>query len=142
MDNFKIDITAEGKTSLHKAIEIVFAHNAPGGKVESYQVVQLQSCPYTGIPESLNGKTALVLRWTKADQMKPDGPVNLLTKLDVAGAVDLASRWLAEQDYGRQPDHDGDNGKGWRVFTGNWGHVGNDHYAVCAILPEWAMYGK
>jgi hypothetical protein len=24
--------------------------------------------------------------------------------------------WLEEVDYGEEPDHDGANGKGWRVY--------------------------
>jgi hypothetical protein len=78
----------------------------------------------------------------KVEKPENNGPVNLPFKLDIEGASDFAWRWLAEQDYGKKPDHDGDNNKGWRIWTGGWGHVGNDHYAVCAILPEWAMYGK
>lgn len=36
----------------------------------------------------------------------------------------MISAWLASTaDYGGQPDHDGDNGKGWLVQTGSWGHV-------------------
>lgn len=142
MDNFKIDITAEGRSSLQKALEIAFAHNAPGKKVDSYQVLKLESTPYNSIPESLNGRTALVLRWIKEEKLKVDGPVNLPFKLDTEGATDFAFRWLAEQEYEREPDHDGSNGKGWRIWTGGWGHVGDDRYAVCAIMPEWAMYGK
>lgn len=140
MDNFRIDITAEGRPSLVKAIEIAFAHNAPGGKVESYELTTLESDVYTGIPESLDGARALVFRWSKEDGRKNSVPLPF--KLDAAGAADWAERWLGEADFGRQPDHDGHNKKGWRVFTGNWGHVGSDHYAVCAVIPSWAMYGK
>ncbi|MDR9781847.1 hypothetical protein [Rhizobium redzepovicii] len=138
MDNFHIDITAEGKTSLQKAIEIAFAHNAPGRKAESYSVVTLAKTVVNDLPHGLDGKTALILRWSGAE--KQLGAVNL--KLDVEGAVDFATRWLAEQNFGREPDHDGDNGRGWRVFVGAWGHVGGDHYAILGIVPSWAMYGK
>lgn len=142
MDNFKIDITAEGEASLRKAIEIAFAHNAPGSKIESYHIKKLENSSWYDIPESLKGETAIILRWIKAESFTEGGPVNLPFKLDSAGAADFAIRWLAEQDRGPEPGHDGSNGKGWRIFTGAWGHVGNDHYAVCAIVPAWAMYGK
>lgn len=142
MDNFRIDITAEGEASLRGAMELAFAHNAPGGKVESYRVAVLTGTSWNGIAEELDGRTALILRWTKEKTRKEDGPVDLPFRLDAAGAADFASRWLAEQDFGREPDHDGDNGKGWRMWTGPWGHVGDDRYAVCAILAEWATYGK
>lgn len=142
MDNFHIDITAEGQGSLIKAIEIAFAHNAPGQKVESYRIIEVKPTPYNGINESLSGKTALVMRWTKPEAGDKSGAVALPFKLDAAGAADFARRWLDDFPFGREPDHDGDNGKGWRLFVGSWGHVCGDNYAVFAITPAWAMYGK
>lgn len=142
MDNFSIDVTAEKKDSLMKAMEIAFAHNAPGNKVESYQIVTFDESVLRSMPDGLKGKTALVLRWGSEDHVKEGGPVNLPFKLDALGSADFAWRWLSEQNYGRQPDHDGDNGHGWRLLTGAWGHVAGDRYAVCAVVPEWAMYGK
>lgn len=49
---------------------------------------------------------------------------------------------IAHADYGRQPDHDGDNEKGWRLYNETWGMVGGDHSAFAAVEPAWAMYGK
>jgi len=142
MNNFGIDITAEGQETLLKAIEIAFAHNAPGQCMESYHLSKLESSEYNGLPKNVDGRKAIILRWTKTEKVAEGGPVNLPFKLDPRGAADFARRWLAEQDYGQEPDHDGHNGKGWRIITGNWGHIGDDHYAICAILPWWAMYGK
>ena len=142
MDNFKIDVIAETQDTLVKALEIAFAHNAPGHKMGSYHVTKLVSSVYNGIPEGVDGRTAIVLRWTTADKLTEDGPINLPFKLDAKGAADFAQRWLAEQDFGREPGHDGHNNKGWRVVTGDWGHVCEDRYAVCAVLPWWAAYGK
>lgn len=142
MDNFSIDVIAEGQETLLKAIEIAFAHNAPGNRVESYHITKLVSDEYNGLPKSVDGRTAIILRWTKAEKLSEDGPLNLPFKLDAKGAADFAQRWLTEQDFGREPDHDGHNKKGWRVITGNWGFVGNDRQAVCAVLPWWAAYGK
>lgn len=148
MDNFHIDITAEKLPSLQHALAIAFAHNAPGQKVESYDICALTEESIgpeeiEDVPEEVRGKPVLIFRWAKRQHNDPLGYIDLPFKLDVAGAADFAWRWLAEQDYGRQPDHDGDNDKGWRLFTtGIWGHVAGDHYAVCAIAPVWAMYGK
>lgn len=142
MDNFGIDVNAEGQETLLKAIEIVFAHNAPGKRVESYRITKLESDKYNGLPKNVDGRTAIILRWAKAEKLSEDGPVNLPFKLDAKGAADFAQRWLAEQDFGREPDHDGHNKKGWRVITGNLGPGFGDQYAVCAILPWWAAYGK
>ena len=54
----------------------------------------------------------------------------------------LARNWLNKADYGPQPDHDGDNGKGFRIYVEDWGHVGGRWEAFLAVAPVWAMYGK
>ena len=142
LDNFKIDIIARSQQSLLKALEIAFAHNNPGGLVASYEIKKLVKNDFNDITDNLNGKTAFILRWIKRNNTDRPEIVNFSFNLDVIGAADFAMRWLAEQDYGYEPDHDGDNEKGWRIYTGAWGHIDGDHYAICAIMPEWAMYGK
>ncbi len=124
MDNFKIDIVAEGSESLATAVGVAFKHNAPGRKAEAY---------------AIDGDKGLVFLWSLRDC---SAAVPFPFKMDAKGAADFAERWLAEQDYGRQPGHDGDNGKGWRVYCEGWGHVGSMTYAICAVKPVWAMYGK
>lgn len=42
----------------------------------------------------------------------------------------------------KEPDHDGDNDKGFRLFTESWGQVFGEYQAFVAIEPIWAMYGK
>lgn len=59
-----------------------------------------------------------------------------------ADATAFAKGWLRDVDMGREPDHDGDNGRGFRVFTEAWGKVAGHTYAICAIEPVWACYGK
>lgn len=140
MDNFQIDVTAEGRESLSKALEIAFEHNA-SGPAKSFQVVTLKSEEYNHVPKDLDGKTAFVFRWAEK-QPNETSVSNLPFKLDAAGATEFATRWLAEQDYGDPLDHDGSNGKGWRVFIGFWGHLMEDRYAICAVIPWWAWYGK
>lgn len=44
--------------------------------------------------------------------------------------------------WDRHYNGDGDTGKGWRVYCQNWGHVGGEQYALCAVLPVWMWYGK
>ena len=55
-------------------------------------------------------------------------------------------RWLKkawqERAAGDEPDHDGDNSVGFRVFNEDWGHVAGDHSAFVGIQPVWAMHGK
>lgn len=50
--------------------------------------------------------------------------------------------WLSERHYGPQPDHDGDNDKGWRVYNEGWTHVSGEWQAFAAVEPVWLMYGK
>lgn len=59
--------------------------------------------------------------------------------MDAAGCADFASRWLAEAEYGAEPDHDGCNTRGWRVYNEKCdGHYG----AIIAVAPAWACHGK
>jgi hypothetical protein len=119
-DNFHIDITHDG--DIADAMRIAFA-GAPGGKAEAYIV---------------DDNKGLVFFWSK-DENKS---INLPFKLDASGAADFAKRWLAEQDYGPQLDHDGDNCKGWRLYNESWGRVEGYTYGFVAVQPAWAMYGK
>lgn len=125
-DNFHIDITNSG--DLTKAMEIAF-EGAAGGKAEAY---------------AIDPKKGLVFLWHKAEPRTVSETIvfNLPFKLDATGAADFAKRWLAEQDYGQQPDHDGDNGEGWRLYNETWGHVEGYTYGFVAVKPAWIMYGK
>ncbi len=124
MDNFRIDITAEGDALLVKAMEVAFT-NCPGQTAEAYLIS----------PEK-----GLVFFWSPKDSSQSLVPLPF--KLDAAGAADFARRWLAEADYGREPDHDGDNGKGWRVYCEGWGRIDGYSYSFVAVKPCWAWYGK
>lgn len=142
MDNFRIDITAEGRVSLAKALALCFAHNAPGGKATHFIEARLalSKGPIPRMEPSDDGVPTLILLWNDekhGDRCKPL-PFPLLPDF----APDYVDQWLAHQDMGRQPDHDGYNGRGWRVFTESWGHVWGCQYAIAAIQPAWAMYGK
>lgn len=164
MDNFSIDITAEGQESLAKAIRIAFEHNAPGGKATHYSVRKLgyettyylhdaknkeDSNVYgkenfrAGHSKSLRdnpkGQLTLILHWHGDDKESKELPY----PLRVDEAINFVSGWLENAgNPGKEPDHDGDNGAGWRVFTEYWGNVGDASYSILAIQAAWAMYGK
>lgn len=58
-------------------------------------------------------------------------------------AAEIASDWLLTRDYGREPDHDGHNEKGWRCFRDTWGRIdGMGSAAFLAVEPFWVEYGK
>jgi hypothetical protein len=148
MDNFGIDITAEGRASLEKALEIAFAHNCPGGTVSHYKVVKFKrETRYYGEPktthhfsdlkEHQDGIPTLLLLWHEGQEATEH-----LFAMDLAETLGFVNGWLNKVDFGKEPDHDGSNGKGWRVFTETWGRVAGYSYTVCAVQPAWAMYGK
>ncbi len=63
--------------------------------------------------------------------------------LSLDRAAEIAFEWLTTADYGPQPDHDGDNEKGWRCFTEGWGQIGGyGHASFVAVAPQWLMHGK
>lgn len=39
-------------------------------------------------------------------------------------------------------DGDVETTAGWQVYTEDWGHVGNNHYAICAVRKAYLWYGK
>lgn len=57
--------------------------------------------------------------------------------------AEIAWDWLQSVTYPDEPDHDGDNAKGWRCFTEAWGQIETYGYAsFLAVTPEWLMFGK
>lgn len=58
-------------------------------------------------------------------------------------ATAFAWGWIeANKPKGGQPDHDGDNDKGWHIFVDGWGHADSRWQGFCSIEIIWAMYGK
>jgi len=123
MDNFKVDVVWEGETTFRTLLAMVLNRRiGKKGKFEYYEIDETYG---------------LVLYWTESKNA-----VKLPYPMDLSAIVDFAWNWLKSADYGRQPDHDGDNGKGWRIYTESWGQVKSDWATICAIQPVWAMYGK
>ncbi len=145
MDNFSIDVTAEGATTLRELFNIAFRHNCAGDRVTHWSVRHL--CTPTNpaakpawVDAPGDGTTpVLVLYWhapERGDHTAFPWPH------DVEAATRCAWGWLENQDFGEQPDHDGDNGQGFRVFVDPWGQVAGSSYAVVGVTLAWAMYGK
>lgn len=146
MDNRQFDITSEGEKALAMAIRIAW-DNAPGGKAVHYKVVKVKSdTRYWGEPtshhstnskEDKEGIPTLILFWSDDKDTIP-----LPYPLEVEEAIPFINGWLKKAEFGQEPDHDGDNGKGWRVFSDDWGYVAGNRCAILGIQPTWAMYGK
>ncbi len=122
MDNFHIDLIWEGKENLEKALHLAF--------IRKYGLTT------RAVGYSINDNV-LIFYWVDSPKM-----TKFPFKMDYSQAAAWAHEWLMQSaDYGEQPDHDGDNGKGWRIFTKSWGHV-DGYESFIAIEPTWAEYGK
>lgn len=131
MDNFKVDITSIGEDLLIAAMQFVFKGSGP----------MSSACGYA-IRQPTHGKPLRIVFYHVVPTHRDDFRA-LPFKLDAEGAADFALRWLnGAAEYGAEPDHDGDNEKGWRLYNEDWGHVDGDWQALIAVAPNWAMYGK
>lgn len=119
-DNTRFDMTA---VPLKPALEIAFA-SSPGGKASHYKIYD----------------NKLVFAW---HENAGKDFIPFVTPIDKDGAHDVVINWLKHSaEFDSQPDHDGDNGRSFRIYCEDWGHIDHNHYAFVAIEPVWAMYGK
>lgn len=110
-------------TSLKPALQIAF-ETAPGGKAWGYK----------------STKDKLVFAWNKN---AGDTFVPFVTPIGWEEAETIVKNWCKEvADYGTEPDHDGDNGRSWRIYCEAWGYIDHNHYTFMAVEPYWAEYGK
>lgn len=125
-DNFRFDITAwrghyaDGRDILAECLRLAFDQK-------------------TASHWSSDGKR-LILFWTAPDARF--SAQAFISKASPESLVVMIRDWLAGVEYPKEPDHDGDNSKGFRVFNEAWGHVEGESYAICGIEPAWLMHGK
>ncbi len=119
-DNYHFDLNGETRERFEAAMSFAFSEHA---KAYGYRVTP----------------KGLVFYWA-CDQESGVLPLPYPMKLDAA--IGFAWHWLESAVYGPQPDHDGSNHKGWRVYNEAWGHIDGEWRAFAAIQPEWMMYGK
>ena len=91
------------------------------------------------------GTPFLSLLWATPDRV--EGPLPLIAPMTDAGAIrQQLQAWLLTVDYGKEPDHDGSNGKGYHLvgdaplisgYGNPWGF-----YSVLTIYPKWIEYHK
>ena len=84
----------------------------------------------------------IVFYWCKPNPNKVNGYTPLPFRAGHEQIAMIAEGWLESIEYPPEPDHDGSNGKGFRIFNEDWGHVDNNEEAFLAVSPVWAMYGK
>lgn len=132
-DNFHFDLTG---VPLDKCLAIAFG---PHSKAVGWAEIPAnpENHSHEAVWGASKGQRRLVLFWAEHDQMS-----KLPAPMTAEQVEPFVKAWLGAADYGRQPDHDGDNGKGWRVYNEAWGHVAGSWEAFVAIEPVWLMYGK
>lgn len=145
MDNFHIDILAEGDETLLEALAIAFRHNAPGGKATHWAGFDMKFKGVEWYSRDRPGtkRPTLVFYWIDP---KLDDATPFPAPIKPKEAVAMVGVWMEGLKEGnrfpQEPDHDGSNGEGYRIFCEQWGHVNDNHYAIVAVQPTWAMYGK
>lgn len=102
----------------------------------------------TGVDK--NGLPYLVLMWSEGDSPRKGTP--LMASMDKAEAIaDQLLAWLKSQEYGREPDHDGSNHRGYTVTNWapemrdpqhTWGIRDRSPYDFLYIAPTWIEYHK
>lgn len=137
MDNYKFDITAEGKETLAHAVAIAFPKTRKATHYAVQRLIQSKTEYITEWKEDPKGVPTLIFFW-----YEDKAATKLPYDLDRDSAIEFVTQWLRQADYGRQPSHDGDNGKGFRIFSETWGMVRGYQSSFVAIQPAWAMYGK
>lgn len=120
-DNKKLHIEEEGYDLLVLALQIAFNSDSP---CVGYAVIE----------------NDLVFYWHVPSDRKEF--VQLPFKMSYNQAAQFAFNWLSQVEYPKVPDVDGDVEKGWTVHRDEWGFVHNSSYAIVAVQPSWAMYGK
>lgn len=97
---------------------------------------------YRAEPDS--GRLVLYFSTVLADTHSRKDVQRLPAPVTLEGMTTLIWEWLAtvpDSQRAEYSDHDGSNGRGWRVFVENWGRVG-DEYDTIAVEARWNWFGK
>lgn len=166
MDNRSIDITSEGRDHIRHALSIAwlgpnykathFAIRRVGRVIKYYANPASEKLPANAIGTELfrihhfdqdtsvgsdqpGVKTLILLSMPEHDSQELPFPLSL------EQATAFVGDWLEsldDKEFEPQPDHDGSNYRGWRMFTDCWGHVAEFHCGIVGVQPVWSMYGK
>jgi len=128
-DNRLFNVNGKGIELLTKTLELAFLQ-ADFGSCASWEESKEHGLILSWSPSGAKNKFPAEL---SAEEITPI-VINWLNS-DFAKEVEL-SDWCGDAD------HDGNNGSGWQVYVENWGHVGDSHYAICAIKLAFLWYGK
>lgn len=131
MDNRLFNVNGRGDDMLLKALELAFLQFSDKCTVSAWE----QSKQH-----------GLILCWTNKVHNVIPTPGDLTAKQ----VFPIVKAWLSSDfaktvelsDWCDDHDHDGHNSTGWQVYCSDWGHVGNQHYSICAVKPAYLWHGK
>lgn len=130
MDNRIFNVNGCGLEMLQRTLCLAFEQE--GSKATGYQIT----------------KHGMILIWGSDP---PAGVNRFPVPLEAPEVAPIVFKWLSSpQDsqeiqytgWDADADHDGENKLGWRVYVGDWGHVGDETYSICAIKPAFLWLGK
>lgn len=130
MDNRIFNVNGSGTDMLRKTLALAFMQEGARTTCKAWRQSE---------------EHGLILLWSA-----PEGSNHLPAPLYSDQCVDLVENWLKGDfaksvqlsDFCENLDHDGSNSDGWQVYCENWGHVGDEHYSICAIKPAFMWHGK
>lgn len=141
MDNFRLDVVSEGKDAFSDAIDIALEQH----RAASHFVVIDYPCVVNELIKADGKRKTLILFWSEDDSFEPK-PSAFPSDMKGAPLETFVWNWLEDmwekKEHGPQPNHDGHNENGWRIFNEYWGHLAGSQYGIIAIQPIWATYGK
>ncbi len=139
MDNFAFDITAMSKETFDLAMQVACADNE---EATLYRVLDYPVKANEWTKEDTPKMPTLILYWTD----KADDATKLPAPMKGEALASFVWNWLQDvwknDAAGSEPDHDGSNSQGYRIFNEEWTHVADQSEAFMGIQPIWAMHGK
>lgn len=125
--NKVFNVNGMGSEGLLMAMQLVFLQSGHGGCSSWKQTKE----------------HGLVLCWTNAAKESHPFPADL-TPEDLLPIVEkwLKSDFAKEVEFGENCGMYENGSMGWQVFCEMWGHVGDEHYSICAIRPAFCWIGK
>ena len=130
MNNRLFNVNGKGTDMLKDALSLVFKQW--GGNTTCEAWIESQ-------------EHGLILLWHKDKNSN-----GLPAKMTAESVTTMVQLWLSGDfaktvklsDWCGDSDHDGHNSMGWQVYCEDWGHVGSNPYAICAIKPAFMWHGK
>lgn len=132
MDNRIFNVNGEGLDMLVQTLKLVFRQEGANTKAKAWRFIPGKGFVLLWHANTNSGATAFPV------PMEPEEVAPLVMRwLETPEAQEMAC-----EGWDKDEDHDGSNDRGWRVYCEDWGHVGGESYAICAIRPVFLWYGK